>query len=46
MVAVTRRKFTIDEYHRLVDLGFFTENDRLVDITIRRTAFRLIIYIN
>ncbi len=29
MVAATRRKFTIDEYHRLVDLGFFTENDRI-----------------
>ena len=29
MVAASRRKFTIDEYHRLVDLGFFTENDRL-----------------
>ncbi|MEL7074324.1 MAG: Uma2 family endonuclease [Cyanobacteria bacterium J06648_1] len=30
MVATTRKKiFTIDEYHRLVDLGFFTENDRI-----------------
>ena len=30
MVATTRKKlFTIDEYHKLVDLGFFTENDRL-----------------
>lgn len=29
MIAATRRKFTIDEYHRLVDLGFFTENDRI-----------------
>lgn len=29
MVVTTRRKFTIDEYHQLVDLGFFTENDRI-----------------
>lgn len=29
MVAATRRKFTISEYHQLVDLGFFTENDRI-----------------
>ena len=29
MVTATRRKFTIEEYHRLVDLGFFTENDRI-----------------
>ncbi len=29
MVAATRRKFTIAEYHQLVDLGFFTENDRI-----------------
>lgn len=29
MVTATRRKFTIDEYHRLVDLGFFTENERI-----------------
>ncbi len=29
MLAATRRKFTIDEYHQLVDLGFFTENDRI-----------------
>ena len=29
MFAATRRKFTIEEYHRLVDLGFFTENDRI-----------------
>ena len=29
MVVATRRKFTIDEYHQLVDLGFFTENDRI-----------------
>ena len=29
MVAGTRRKFTIAEYHQLVDLGFFTENDRI-----------------
>ena len=29
MLAATRRKFTIDEYHQLVDLGFFTENDQI-----------------
>lgn len=29
MFAATRRKFTIEEYHQLVDLGFFTENDRI-----------------
>ena len=29
MLAATRRKFTIDEYHQLVDLGFFSENDRI-----------------
>ena len=29
MIAATRKKFTIDEYHKLVDIGFFTENDRL-----------------
>ncbi|MEM9274782.1 MAG: Uma2 family endonuclease [Cyanobacteria bacterium P01_F01_bin.143] len=29
MVVATRKKFTIDEYHELVDLGFFTENERI-----------------
>lgn len=29
MVTITRKKFTLDEYHRLTDLGFFTENDRI-----------------
>ena len=29
MFTATRRKFTIDEYHKLVDLGLFTENDRI-----------------
>lgn len=29
MVIASRRKFSIDEYHKLVDLGFFTENDRI-----------------
>lgn len=29
MVAGTRKKFTINEYHQLVNLGFFTENDRI-----------------
>ena len=29
MVTTTRRKFSINEYHQLIDLGFFTENDRI-----------------
>jgi Uma2 family endonuclease len=29
MVIIARKKFTIDEYHRLTDLGFFTENERI-----------------
>jgi Uma2 family endonuclease len=29
MIAITRKKFTIDEYHRLGDLGFFKEDDRV-----------------
>ena len=29
MVVSSRRKFTIQEYHKLADLGFFTENDRV-----------------
>ena len=29
MITSTRKKFTIAEYHQLVDLGFFTENDRI-----------------
>ena len=29
MIVSTRRKFTIEEYHKLIDLGFFTENDRI-----------------
>ena len=29
MAVATRRKFTIDEYHKLIDLGFFTANDRI-----------------
>ena len=29
MLTTTRRKFTIDEYHQLVELGFFNENDRI-----------------
>ncbi|MEM8830959.1 MAG: Uma2 family endonuclease [Cyanobacteria bacterium P01_G01_bin.19] len=29
MVALTRKKFTLAEYHQLVDLGFFTENDKI-----------------
>lgn len=29
MLTETRRKFTVDEYHQLVDLGFFSENDKI-----------------
>ena len=29
MLTTTRRKFTIDEYHQLVNLVFFTENDKI-----------------
>ncbi len=29
MIAATRKKFTVEEYHRLVDVGFFTENERI-----------------
>ena len=29
MIAAIRRKFSLEEYHKLVDLGFFTENDRI-----------------
>ncbi|MGK7929017.1 MAG: Uma2 family endonuclease [Spirulina sp.] len=28
MLEVTRKRFTIDDYHRLGDLGFFAESDR------------------
>ena len=44
MIAATRKKFTIEEYHRLIDLGFFTENDRIelirgeiIEIAAKRT---------
>jgi hypothetical protein len=29
MSVVTRKRFTIDEYHRLIELGFFQEGDRV-----------------
>lgn len=29
MVTTTRREFTVDEYHRLIDWGFFVENERV-----------------
>lgn len=29
MTLTTAKRFTIDEYHRLIDLGFLTENDRV-----------------
>jgi Uma2 family endonuclease len=29
MTSTTAKRFTIDEYHRLADLGFFTEDDRV-----------------
>ena len=28
MVAATRKKFTVDEYHRLIDWGFFAEDKK------------------
>ena len=28
-MIVTPKRFTIDEYHRLIELGFFTEEDRI-----------------
>jgi Uma2 family endonuclease len=27
--SVTTKRFTIDEYHRLIQLGFLKENDRV-----------------
>ena len=29
MILATAKRFTIDEYHRLVELGFLTENDKV-----------------
>ncbi|MEM7717321.1 MAG: Uma2 family endonuclease [Cyanobacteria bacterium P01_A01_bin.68] len=29
MTAITPKRFTIDEYHRLIELGFFTEHDHI-----------------
>lgn len=29
MTAVTPKRFTVDDYHRLVNLGFFAEGDRI-----------------
>lgn len=29
MTLTTAKRFTIDEYHRLIDLGFLTEDDRV-----------------
>jgi Uma2 family endonuclease len=29
MAVATRKQFTIDEYHRLIELGFLTEQDRI-----------------
>lgn len=29
MVAITRKKFTLEEYHRLIDWGFFAGHDRV-----------------
>ncbi|MEM7757192.1 MAG: Uma2 family endonuclease [Cyanobacteria bacterium P01_A01_bin.40] len=29
MVAITRKKFTLDEYHRLIDWGFFAQNEKV-----------------
>lgn len=44
MTVITRKRFTIDEYHRLIELGFFSENDRiefirgeLIQMVLKRT---------
>jgi Uma2 family endonuclease len=44
MAVVTSKRFTIDEYHRLIELGFLTEGDRielirgeLIQITAKNT---------
>ncbi|HIK32690.1 MAG TPA: Uma2 family endonuclease [Oscillatoriales cyanobacterium M59_W2019_021] len=29
MTTIAAKRFTIDEYHRLIDLGFFAEDDRI-----------------
>jgi Uma2 family endonuclease len=29
VTAVTPKRFTVEEYHRLIELGFLTENDRI-----------------
>jgi Uma2 family endonuclease len=29
MTVITPKRFTIDEYHRLIELGFLTENERI-----------------
>ena len=29
MLTVTRKKFTLEEYHRLIELGFFASEERL-----------------
>jgi Uma2 family endonuclease len=29
MTTIAAKRFTIDEYHRLIDLGFFAEDDRV-----------------
>ncbi|MBD2253090.1 Uma2 family endonuclease [Nostoc parmelioides] len=33
MSLTTTKRFTVDEYHRLIELGFFAENDRFELIT-------------
>lgn len=30
MPSVTTKRFTLDEYRRLIELGFLTEDDRVV----------------
>jgi Uma2 family endonuclease len=29
ITAVTRKKFTVEEYHRLIDIGLFIEGNRI-----------------
>lgn len=33
MNLIVSKRFTVDEYHRLIELGFFTENERVELIT-------------
>ena len=52
MVATTRKKFTIDEYHRLSDLGFFDNGEKvelirgeIINMSPKRTAHSVCNYL-